>query len=99
MIVEDEQGGKKRAAYGKAQLVDLSRKLTERFGKGWSVENLKLMRRFFNVYSNWVNGVYPIEETANLQSAPVESAVSGKVAPAEARSCRMPAPLLSVDLV
>ena len=46
MIVEDEQGGKKRAAYGKAQLADLSCKLTERFGKGWSVENLKLMRRF-----------------------------------------------------
>ena len=86
MIVEDEQGGKKRAAYGKAQLVDLSRKLTGRFGKGWSVENLKLMRRFFNVYSNWVNGVYPIEETANLQSGTVESAVSAKVAPAEARS-------------
>lgn len=62
MIVEDEQGGKKRAAYGKAQLADLSRKLTERFGKGWSVENLTLMRRFYNVYSNWVNGVYPIVE-------------------------------------
>ena len=60
MIVEDEQGGKKRAAYGKAQLATLSCKLTARFGKGWSVENLKLMRRFFTVYSNWVNGVYPI---------------------------------------
>ena len=86
MIVEDEQCGMKRAAYGKAQLADLSRKLTGRFGKGWSVENLKLMRRFFNVYSNWVNGVYPIEETANLQSGTVESAVSAKVGPVEARS-------------
>ena len=51
MIVEEEQGGKKRAQYGKAQLQELSKKLTERFGKGWSVENLKLMRRLFLVYS------------------------------------------------
>ena len=51
MIVEDEQGGKKRAAYGKAQLADLSRKLTERFGKGWSPTNLEYMRKFFKVYS------------------------------------------------
>lgn len=63
MIVENEQGGKRRAAYGKTQLADLSRRLTERLGKGWSVENLKLMRRFFNTYSNWVNGVYQIGET------------------------------------
>ena len=45
MIVEDEQGGKKRAAYGKAQLATLSRKLTDRFGRGWSVDNLQRMRR------------------------------------------------------
>ena len=75
MIVEEEQGGKKRAQYGKAQLQELSKKLTERFGKGWSVENLKLMRRLFLVYSqenqnavlgnspNSVNHVYPIDET------------------------------------
>ena len=75
LIVEEEQGGKKRAQYGKAQLQALSKKLTERFGKGWSVENLKLMRRLFLVYSqenqnavlgnspNSVNHVYPIDET------------------------------------
>ena len=51
MIVEDEQGGKKRAAYGKAQLAMLSRKLTARLGKGWSPTNLEYMRKFFKVYS------------------------------------------------
>ncbi len=51
MIVEDEQGGKKRAAYGKSQLATLSRKLTERFGRGWSSTNLEYMRKFFKVYS------------------------------------------------
>ena len=52
MIVEDEQGGKKRAAYGKAQLATLSRKLTDRFGRGWSVDNLQRMRGFYLQYSS-----------------------------------------------
>jgi len=51
MIVEDDQGGKKRAVYGKSQLATLSRKLTERFGRGWSPTNLEYMRKFFKVYS------------------------------------------------
>ncbi len=41
LIVEDEQQGKKRAEYGKAVLKELSHKLTEKFGKGYSVYNLK----------------------------------------------------------
>lgn len=52
MIVEEEQQGKERAAYGKAVLKTLSLKLTERFGKGFSVDNLQNMRRFFQVYSD-----------------------------------------------
>lgn len=51
MIVADEQGGRKRAEYGRKQLDDLSRKLTERFGRGWSVDNLERMRGFFLAYS------------------------------------------------
>ena len=50
MIVEDEQGGKERADYGKTLLKDLSAKLTDRFSQGWSVENLTLMRKFYLVY-------------------------------------------------
>jgi len=52
MIVEEEQQGKERAAYGKAVLKTLSLKLTERFGKGFSVDNLQNMRRFFQAYSD-----------------------------------------------
>ena len=52
MIVEDEQGGKKRAEYGKAQLATLSRRLTDRFGRGWSADNLERMRKFFLMYSS-----------------------------------------------
>ena len=51
MIVEVEQGGSQRAEYGKAVLKGLSERLTERFGRGYSEDNLKLMRRFYLVYS------------------------------------------------
>jgi hypothetical protein len=51
IILEEEQNGEKRAEYGKAILKELSKRLTESLGKGFSVENLKLMRRFYMVYS------------------------------------------------
>lgn len=51
-IVEEEQQGKHRAEYGKAQLKELSNRLTERFGEGWSVETLKKCRFFFQTYCN-----------------------------------------------
>jgi predicted nuclease of restriction endonuclease-like (RecB) superfamily len=51
MIVEDEQHGKIRAAYGKQTLKELSKQLTEKFGKGFSVENLDKMRFFYKTYS------------------------------------------------
>jgi predicted nuclease of restriction endonuclease-like (RecB) superfamily len=45
-IVQEEQGGKPRAGYGDALLEDLSRRLTERYGKGYSVSSLKDFRQF-----------------------------------------------------
>jgi len=47
LIVENEQGGKKRAEYGKAVLKELSAKLTAEFGKGFELTNIKYMRQFF----------------------------------------------------
>lgn len=52
MIVEDEQQGEERAKYGKAILKDISLRLTNKFGRGFSVDNLENMRRFYLVYSN-----------------------------------------------
>ena len=49
-IVEDEQQGEYRAQYGKQVLQNLSIKLTERFGDGWTVDTLKRCRYFYNVY-------------------------------------------------
>lgn len=50
-IVEDEQEGKARAAYGKQVLPILSQKLTDKFGSGWSLETLKSARKFYSVYA------------------------------------------------
>ena len=61
-IVEYEQGGATRAAYGKALLKDLSQRLTDSYGDGWSVETLTACRKFFNVYSKIVNTVHEIAE-------------------------------------
>lgn len=50
-IIEDEQQGNERAQYGKAVLSELSRKLTQQYGKGFSVDNLQNMRQFYLTYS------------------------------------------------
>lgn len=55
MIVEDEQNGENRAEYGKAVLKDLTLHLTEKFGKGFSVENLDRMRFFYKTYSEQIS--------------------------------------------
>lgn len=51
MIVEEEQNGNIRAEYGKQVVIELSKKLTNEFGKGFSRRNLEQMRQFFLVYS------------------------------------------------
>ena len=50
MIVEDEQGGQKRAACGKQVLPELARKLSDEFGAGFDVSNLRNMRQFFQCF-------------------------------------------------
>lgn len=51
MIVEEEQNGKERAEYGKHLLEELSKRLKSEFGKGFSVDNLENMRKFYIAYS------------------------------------------------
>ncbi len=47
IIVEHEQNGELRAEYGKGALQKLSALLTEEFGPGFDVRNLRNMRNFF----------------------------------------------------
>ena len=50
-IVVEEQGGHERAEYGKETMKLLARELAEEFGRGYSLSNLKNMRKFFLEYS------------------------------------------------
>jgi predicted nuclease of restriction endonuclease-like (RecB) superfamily len=53
LIVEDEQQGEKRAAYGKQQLKSLASQLQAEFGKGFDERNLRNMRAFYLTYPIW----------------------------------------------
>ena len=53
MIVEDEQQGKAYANYGSETMKRLSSYLGDHFGKGYSVDNLQLMRLFYLTYGNY----------------------------------------------
>lgn len=59
LIVEDEQQGESRAAYGKQVLKSLAKTLTSEFGKGFDLTNLRNMRRFYLAF--------PIRETVSLE--------------------------------
>lgn len=49
-IVEEEQGGRRRASYGANLLKDLSARLQSDFGSGYSEQSLRYMRQFYREY-------------------------------------------------
>jgi predicted nuclease of restriction endonuclease-like (RecB) superfamily len=51
-IVQELQKGEKRASYGNFVIDQLSAKLCDRFGTGYSPTNLKAFRFFFQIYSD-----------------------------------------------
>jgi predicted nuclease of restriction endonuclease-like (RecB) superfamily len=65
LIVEHEQGGRRRATYGEAVLEDLSRRLTADFGRGFDVTNLRKMRQFYRMFE--------IRDAVRLESGPGET--------------------------
>lgn len=67
MIVEDEQGGEYRAEYGKKVMEILSERLTQKFGKGFSIRNIEQMRKFYLVYA-------PSEQIPQTLSAELNAA-------------------------
>ena len=52
IIVEHEQEGNLRSGYGKSVLQELSNRLTEEFGKGFSVRTLQQMKKFYVMFPN-----------------------------------------------
>lgn len=78
-IVEQEQRGEDRAAYGEEIIRVLADRLTAEFGKGFSLSNLKSMRQFYlqnqhrigQTLSGQFNAL-PISQTLSGQSAVVQ---------------------------
>lgn len=75
-IVEHEQGGAERAAHGEALLARLSVDLTNRFGRGFSVDRLETSRLFYLAYS-----APSISATALRKSRAVNSAIESRISP------------------
>lgn len=70
-IVEELQGGEERAEYGKKVVEELSKRLTERYGKGFSAQSLQNYRRFYSVYSERITIPSPSgREFENKKSSP-----------------------------
>lgn len=65
-IIEHEQAGKIRAAYAKNILPSLSKRLQKQFGKGFSVDNLENMRKFYLAYSISENSSRKLKTTENV---------------------------------
>lgn len=54
-IVQELQGGEERAEYGKQVIEDLSKRLNEKYDKGFSISNLRYFRQFYLAYINRIN--------------------------------------------
>lgn len=59
LIVEEEQKGSERAAYGEGLIKELSERLSEEYGKGFSKRNLHNMVKFYKTF--------PIVQTVSAQ--------------------------------
>jgi predicted nuclease of restriction endonuclease-like (RecB) superfamily len=73
-IVEEAQAGEERAEYGKQVIKKLSRQLTDEFGKGFSVANLKRFRQFYQAFQDRVEigspaGIFFPDKLAPRQGA------------------------------
>jgi len=64
-IVEFEQKGKKRGVYGERLIERLSKDMTQKFGRGFSTANLKMMRLFYRKF--------PIRQTLSDESKAILS--------------------------
>ena len=54
-IVEEQQNGEDRAKYGSRVIERLSNALTEEFGRGYSKDTLKNVRKFYLTYKERIS--------------------------------------------
>ena len=80
-IVEYEQQGKRRAQYGTQLVERLSHDLSNRFGRGFSVINLRTMRRFYECWPDILirqTASVEFRSSVNLAEEPILQKTSGK---------------------
>ena len=92
-IVEALQGGEERAEYGRQVLETLSRALAERYGKGFSVTNLKYFRLFYQAFADRLAIRHPAGDESVAPM--IEEAPSMKCYPAGSESSHGFSPQLS----
>ncbi len=83
-IIDYEQQGNYRAAYATEMLINLSGKLTGTLGKGFSVDNLENMRRFYLAYKDgylkYISKYNKSSAVAKKKNTPISETVSRKLA-------------------
>ena len=72
-IIMEIQEGKERASYGEKILENVSIKLTEEFGKGFSKRNLRRMRRFYYLFPIWPSVMTKLTWTHYLELIKIEN--------------------------
>ncbi len=68
LIVQHEQKGKVKAEYGKATIIRLSKRLSAKFGDGFSERNIELMRSFFIAFHERLDQL-PIPQPVATESS------------------------------
>ena len=93
-IVEHEQQGKARAEYGKVLLRALSLRMTEEFGRGFSLTNLKLMRQFYLLYRDrigqTVSGQFDVDGKSQTLSDQLTATKAFAVVPEKTQTLSAP---------
>ena len=79
-IVQELQGGQKRAKYGEKVVVSLSARLTERYGKGFSEQGLQNFRKFYLAYSKRVEIPSPMGTELGILCLPTEEQLRLEIA-------------------
>ena len=74
-IVEEEQNGKDRAAYGKEIVKTLSSELTQEFGKDFSTTNIKNFRKFYLAFGEISIG----QTVSDLSQNPISQTTSDQL--------------------
>ncbi len=100
-IVEEEQGGQRRADYGTRLIADLAEHLTKDFGRGFTKNNLEHFRAFYLTYPNLVSlsiahaargesGAVKLLEITHAARGQLDS--PRKATPASAATAKIPVP-------